>query len=260
MLFDLRGRGRRRTVQVIYVTLAVLLGGGLVLFGIGGDVQGGLFDAFSGGGQSASEQLKDEVKSAEKKTRANPRDPKAWADLAQARYQLAGQTEGIQTDANGNQAYTGKARALLEDAVAAWDQHLKLAGDKPSGDAGQLMMRAFLSLNQPAKAVRAWEAVIDTTPKPGVGEYSRLAELAWSAGQTRKGDLAAERVVELTPKAERKQVRADLATVKSQAEQAAGGGAGAGAGAPPGAAPGGAGAGGAGAGGSGPLPTPSQEP
>ena len=40
MLFDLRGRGRRRTVQVIYLTLALLLGGGLVLFGIGGDVQG----------------------------------------------------------------------------------------------------------------------------------------------------------------------------------------------------------------------------
>ena len=34
MLFDLRGKGRRRTVQVIYVSLAILMGGGLVLFGI----------------------------------------------------------------------------------------------------------------------------------------------------------------------------------------------------------------------------------
>ena len=33
MLFDLRGRGRRRTIQVIYLGLAVLMGGGLVLFG-----------------------------------------------------------------------------------------------------------------------------------------------------------------------------------------------------------------------------------
>ena len=46
MLFDLRGRGRRTTVQVIYLTLALLMGGGLVLFGIGGDVSGGLVDAF----------------------------------------------------------------------------------------------------------------------------------------------------------------------------------------------------------------------
>jgi hypothetical protein len=37
MLFDLRGR-RRRVVQVTYLMLALLLGGGLVLFGIGGSV------------------------------------------------------------------------------------------------------------------------------------------------------------------------------------------------------------------------------
>ncbi|MBA3437689.1 MAG: hypothetical protein H0U14_06795, partial [Thermoleophilaceae bacterium] len=51
MLFDIQGK-RRRVVQATYLTLAVLLGGGLVLFGIGGDVSGGLFDAFSerGGG------------------------------------------------------------------------------------------------------------------------------------------------------------------------------------------------------------------
>ena len=34
MLFDLRGRGRRRTVKIVYITLALLMGGGLVLFGI----------------------------------------------------------------------------------------------------------------------------------------------------------------------------------------------------------------------------------
>ena len=45
MLFDLRGRGRRRTVQVIYLSLAILMGGGLVLFGIGGATSGGLIDA-----------------------------------------------------------------------------------------------------------------------------------------------------------------------------------------------------------------------
>ncbi len=35
MLFDLRSRGRRRTVQFVYLGLAILLGGGLVLFGVG---------------------------------------------------------------------------------------------------------------------------------------------------------------------------------------------------------------------------------
>jgi len=50
MLFDLRGRGRRRTIKFVYITLAVLMGGGLVLFGIGGGgaMQGGLVDAITG--------------------------------------------------------------------------------------------------------------------------------------------------------------------------------------------------------------------
>ncbi len=41
MLFDLRGRGRRRTVRVIYTGLALLMGVGLVGFGIGGGFGGG---------------------------------------------------------------------------------------------------------------------------------------------------------------------------------------------------------------------------
>src|ERR687890_339893 len=53
MLFDLRGAGRRTTVKVVYLTLAVLMGGGLVLFGIGGDVSGGLVDAITNPRRSA---------------------------------------------------------------------------------------------------------------------------------------------------------------------------------------------------------------
>ena len=48
MLFDLRSRGRRRAVRVIYVGLAVLMFGGLVLFGVGaGNGLGGLLNAFT---------------------------------------------------------------------------------------------------------------------------------------------------------------------------------------------------------------------
>ena len=58
MLFDLRGRGRRRTVKIVYITLALLMGGGLVLFGIGGGgaMSGGLVDAITGssGGDTGS--------------------------------------------------------------------------------------------------------------------------------------------------------------------------------------------------------------
>ena len=56
MLFDLRSRGRRRTVQAVYLGLAILMGGGLVLFGVGaGNGLGGLLNAFTGKGSTAGQ-------------------------------------------------------------------------------------------------------------------------------------------------------------------------------------------------------------
>ncbi len=223
MLFDLRGRGRRRTVQVIYVSLALLMGGGLVFFGIGGDVQGGLFDAFSQNQGSADDALQDQVEAAEKRVRANRQDPAAWADLARAQVNLAGQTEGYDESTG---AFGGKSRAVVQDAIRAWDQHLKLAGNKPNAEVAGTLTRAFIALDQPEKAVRTQEIVIDSLPNPGFGDYSALAQYAYLAGQTRKGDLASQRALEDAkeeglPKEQRDELKASLDDIKNQAAQAA---------------------------------------
>ncbi|MFA9270255.1 MAG: hypothetical protein ACEQSX_05785, partial [Baekduiaceae bacterium] len=95
MLFDLRAGGRRRLVQVVYLFLAILLGGGLVLFGIGGDVSGGLFDAFREDStqDNATEQLEQRLEDQEKKLQANPEDAAALAESAKLHYQIAGAGE-----------------------------------------------------------------------------------------------------------------------------------------------------------------------
>src|SRR3954469_3227740 len=92
MLFDLRARGRRRTIQVIYLFLAVLMGGGLVFFGIGGNTSGGLFDAFksNGGGTNVDSRLTRQVDRYQKQVQVSPRDVRAWAALTRAQYQVAG--------------------------------------------------------------------------------------------------------------------------------------------------------------------------
>src|SRR3954465_12707089 len=94
MLFDLRGRGRRRTVKIVYITLALLMGGGLVLFGIGGGgaMQGGLVDAITGssGGDTGSKRFDRNEQGAGTAAQARPRDPAVWAALARARVQSAG--------------------------------------------------------------------------------------------------------------------------------------------------------------------------
>ena len=117
MLFDLRARGRRRTVQAVYLTLAILMGGGLVLFGIGGSVSGGLFDALGltdGGSGSATggrDTLEDVEKRAAAQVRANPRNAPAWAELARTRFQLAGQGEENYDQAQGTFTAAGQGRA-----------------------------------------------------------------------------------------------------------------------------------------------------
>src|ERR1700684_2527744 len=99
MLFDLRGRGWRRTVQVIYLGLALLMGGGLVLFGVGaGNGNGGLLNAFNGGSNSQNAVVSSAEKQALQQTKLNPANPAGWAALVQARW-TSSQQNGSETTA-----------------------------------------------------------------------------------------------------------------------------------------------------------------
>src|SRR5271165_3590009 len=98
MLFDLRSRGRRRTVQVIYIGLAVLMFGGLVLFGVGaGNGLGGLLNAFTNGGSTGAQTqaVSQALKAAEKQARDNPSSPASVANLLQAQWIAANQSPNL---------------------------------------------------------------------------------------------------------------------------------------------------------------------
>ena len=220
MLFDLRG-GRRRTVQAVYILLAVLMGGGLVLFGIGGNVSGGLVDAITaGGGSTGNETYQRRVDQAVAETRANPRDASAWADLARARFQLASTSESLDVNTG---TWNPEGKRVLGQAAAAWQRHLELAGVRKADDGvAGLMVQAYGpgGLNQPANAVRAQEVITEARPKSAT--FARLALLAYSAGQLRKGDLASQKALSLTDKDLRRSLKQDLDAARRQAAQAAG--------------------------------------
>jgi tetratricopeptide (TPR) repeat protein len=215
MLFDLRGRGRRRTVQAIYLSLALLMGGGLVLFGIGGATSGGLLDAFkSGAGStSANDVFQKRVTAAEKQVKIRPADPKAWAELTRVRFQQASvggfnQTQGTFTD---------QGKTQLRGAETAWGRYLKLT-TKPSDNVAILMVQAFgpAGLNEPAKAVSAQEIILERRP-PTPALYVQLAALAYQAGQTRKAELASQKAITLAPKDLKEQIRAQLQAARTAA-------------------------------------------
>ena len=132
------------------------MGGGLVLFGIGGATSGGLFDAIngnsSGGGSSdATEAIERTATTAQAATVANPKDAAAWARLVKARFQLAGADEGV--DANGNWTAAGKKR--LVPVEQAWDRYVALEPDPPDDTVAGYMVQAFspTGLDKPDKAV-----------------------------------------------------------------------------------------------------------
>ena len=217
MLFDLRGRGRRNTIKVIYVFLAFLMGGGLVLFGIGGDTSGGLVDAITGSGSSpdsSQKRFEKQETAALAKTRANPSDAAAWAQLVRSRVQLS--TVGERYDANSD-TYTAEGKAKLQEAADAWDKYLALEpkNEQEKSRVASLMVRSFVSLNQLDKATVAQEVVAEARGD-APGPYSQLAVLAYQAGQTRKGDLAAEKALSLTDKDLRQSLKSELDSAKQQ--------------------------------------------
>jgi hypothetical protein len=216
MLFDLRGAGRRTTVKIVYLTLAVLMGGGLVLFGIGGDVSGGLVDAItsqSSSGGSDADTFRKRADETQRAAEANPKDPAAWAEATRARYQLARAGDNINPQTG---EFTAAGVAQLRIASQDWQRHLALNPNPPDDSVASIMVKAYtVGLNDPAKAVAAQEIITEARPKTRT--FQVLAELAYAAGQTRKGDLAAKKALELVDAADRETLKSELDSAKQQA-------------------------------------------
>ena len=217
MLFDLRGRGRRRTVQGIYLSLAVLMGGGLVLFGIGGSVSGGLLDALKNNPSSAgSDVFQKRLAAAEKLTVSQPANAQAWANVVKLRFQVAG-TGASYDSATG--AFTAKGKGELQRVDQAWNRYLALNPKKIDTTAATYMVQAYApgALNQSDKLVRAYEVVIEGTAKPTYDQYRNLAIYSYVAGQSRKGDLARGKALSLAPKDQRSLVKQQIDAQKTAA-------------------------------------------
>jgi hypothetical protein len=228
MLFDLKGK-RRRTVQGVYLTLAVLMGAGLVLFGIGSSVNGGLFDAFNGGSGSsqADKTIQKRIDTANKTLVRDPKNGVALAALVRGHYDLASTTADAQTS-----EFTQDSIKELSATDAAWQRYLD-AVKKPDPDLARRAVQAEDGLARLAKqqsdkqaywakAAAAAEILADAQPTPN--NYVILVQYATLAGQTRKADLAGKKAVELAPKSQKKAAKQTVAAVKANPSGQASGG------------------------------------
>ncbi len=218
MLFDLRGKGRRTAVKIIYSGLAILLGGGLVFFGIGSATGGGgLFDAFSGNSGNVSNVYTKQIDEFQKKVKAQPRNQDAWLALTRAQVQSAS-VEGYD-QATG--AYDAAGRAELEKASSSWKSYLALNPKKANAQVAALMVNAYgpAGLNDPKAAAGALKEVI-AGRKPSAALYAQLAVLSYQAGEKGQARLAEQRALELAPADKRKLISAQLAAQKAQIDAA----------------------------------------
>jgi len=201
-------------VQAVYLGLAILMGGGLVLFGVGaGNGLGGLLNAFNGGGSSSGQKavVSQQEQQAIKQTQQTPNDPQAWANLLQARWTSAGQ--GADYNASTGQ-FTKSGLNELSLATQAWQRYLRLEKN-PDPNLAIVAARAYAGQQNYAGEASAWD--IETAADPtAVKGFECLAVSAYAASQTRKGDLAEAKALSMVPKAQQALLKNQLNAAKTQ--------------------------------------------
>jgi hypothetical protein len=214
MLFDLRSRGRRRTVQAVYLFLAILIGGGLVLFGVGaGNGLGGLLNGLTGNGSTSGQQsaVSQAEKTAIKATQLNPTSAAAWGNLVQARWSNA---RSNNADVN---ATTGQFTAAGNKELATLGQdyqRYKSLVKQPDPNIAILAARAYQYVGNYSAATNAWSDITAANPSEATAFECQAAN-AYAASNTRIGDLASAKALSLVPKAQQTLLKSRISQAKT---------------------------------------------
>jgi hypothetical protein len=213
MLFDTRGRHRRRLVRVIYIGLALIFLLGFVGLGVGGGFgSGGIFSAFTSSEGSSGASYSAQIAKYRKATQKQPNSVAAWENLTKSLVHEAG-NEKYATSAG---TPTSQGKAIFREAGEAWTHYIALNPPKPNAELAQLMETVYgeAGLSEPAKEVEVLQIAIVARPTDAA-LYAALAEYAYKANNQRVGDLAAAKAVALSPSADRARVKTELAEAKA---------------------------------------------
>jgi tetratricopeptide (TPR) repeat protein len=213
LLFDLKGK-RKRLVQVVYVMLAILFGGGLVLFGVGGNVSGGLIDAFRGGNGSADNSAFTDV--VERAERRAAHDPEAWIAVVRAEFNFARSPAG--SDATTG-ALTDRGQQAVIAVTQAWERYEKLKPKKIDANGASSAALAYGALQDYDKSVEIQQLALKQQASPT--GYFQLADFAYRADRVKVGDRAAAEAVRRSPSDQRNTVRSLIKDLKKQGKQVA---------------------------------------
>jgi len=219
MLFDLRGK-RKRAVQVVYASLAVIFLVGFVGFSIGsGNAPGGLLDAIGLGGGSGSSgslstQFDDQINATNARLAKNPKDTQALSKLALYEY-LKGKQGVTQDPTTGQTSVSSDAHTELGKSADAWTKYLRLNKGKPNVSIAAQVVNSFIFIGDASGAAKTEEIV--AKDQPSQNSYGTLAIYRYIAGDFAGGDAAAKKAENLAVGVQKKQVKTQLAGVRAQA-------------------------------------------
>jgi hypothetical protein len=244
MLFDLRSPGRRNLIRVVYAGLAVLMGGGLIFFGIGGSGTGLFSDAGGGGGGGDGNPFEDQIDDAEARLQQNPQDTAALAELVQLHYQTGSNQIEVDEE-SGTQSLTEDGEQALQQSADAWDRYLKLtqkSGGQPATGVSSLAVQTFSvladtsfsqalsatsgtdALDSANDAVTSWADAAEAQriladAQPAGQAYANLAFFLYRAGDIAGGDQAAARASQVASGSEKASIEQQLKQTKTEGEQ-----------------------------------------
>lgn len=223
MLFDLRSRNRRAAVRVIYILLAVVMAGGLILVGVGtGTGGGGLLNAFSGNNSNSSSSSGNsaaakQAQTALVATQQHPQSPSAWVNLMQARLEQAQSSSAYYTESSDETSgtFTAAGQSILGEGITAWQRYLTLTKNRPSLTATSLAKVMYAGMNDYAGLTTTYQYLIKLEPN-AASPYTCLTYAAYADANKSIGDLAASQAVSLTPKADRVELKSTFTAARKK--------------------------------------------
>lgn len=207
MLFDLQGP-RKTAVKAIYLGLAILMAGGLVLFGVGSSVQGGLADVFSSSGGAG--ELQSQVEKSEEAVAADPKSTKALENLIADRYALAGDPENYNQE---KQTFSKEGKAQLTAMTKNWATLQKI-DPTPTVNTASYAVSAYLGLED-AKGAQKAQAIV-AEKQPTASNYLALLQFALYSGDSLAATGAEIKAKELATKDQQSEVAQQIKTLKKQ--------------------------------------------
>jgi len=200
-------------VRFVYIGLALLFLLGFVGLGVGGGFgSGGILSSLTHEEGNSAPGYSKQIGKYRKLTEKQPNDVSAWENLAKYLIHEAGNEKYV-TSAG---TVTSQGKAIFKEASQAWERYVALNPPKPNSELAQLMETVYseAGLDEPGKEVEVLQVAVAARPN-SAALYASLAEYAYKAKNPRLGDLASEKAVALSPAADRKHVKEELAEVKA---------------------------------------------